>query len=89
MQLPSKAKGLTGYYTPAGNIENITINKIQRYKRQKWASFIQFKDVQFGIWKVTLPDKGSEWKNGFCNCPSFLKEYICKHVIGIAVRLKL
>ena len=28
------------------------------------------------------------WKNGFCNCSNFFKEYICTHVIGMAIRLK-
>ena len=88
LQLPLKSKGFTEYYIPAGNIETITINEIQRYKRKNWASFTHFKDVQFGIWKVTLPNNRLEWENEFCNYPNFLKEYTFKHVIGIAVRLK-
>ena len=23
-----------------------------------------------------------------CNCPAFLKNYICKHVVGMSIRLK-
>ncbi|CAF3873774.1 unnamed protein product [Rotaria sp. Silwood1] len=88
LQLQSKRKGFIDYYIPAGDVVNITKNEIQRYQRQQWTSFAQFKDLQFGIWKVTLPNIGSEWKNGFCNCPNFLKEYICKHVIGMAIGLK-
>jgi len=88
LQLQSKRKGFTDYYIPAGDVVNITKNEIQRYKRKQWSSFAQFKDLQFGSWKVTLPNIGSEWKKGFCNCPNFLKEYICKHVIGMAIRLK-
>ena len=53
-------------------------NEIRKSKKKKWISFDQFKDLQFGIWKVTLPNNASEWKNGFCNCPNFFKEYICK-----------
>ena len=66
----------------------MTKNEIQRYKRKQYSSFTQFKDLQFGMWKVTLPNNALEWKKGFCNCPNFLKEYICKHVIGMAIRLK-
>jgi uncharacterized Zn finger protein len=23
---------------------------------------------------------------GICNCPSFFKKYMCKHVVGLAIR---
>jgi len=88
LQIPSNKKGFTDYYIPAGATETVTKNEIQKYKKKKWTSFDQFKDLQFGMWKVTLSHNGSEWKNGFCNCPNFFKEYICKHVIGMAIRLK-
>ncbi|CAF1490264.1 unnamed protein product, partial [Rotaria sordida] len=88
LQISSKTKGFTDYYIPAGEAENITNNEIQKYNRKKWTSFDQFKDLQFGIWKVTLSGNASQWKNGLCNCPSFFKEFICKHVIGMAIRLK-
>ncbi len=39
-------------------------------------------------WKVTLSDNASEWQHGICNCPSFFKEYICKHIVGMSIRLK-
>ncbi len=29
------------------------------------------------------------WKNNKFNCPAFLKKYICKHIVGICLRLKL
>jgi hypothetical protein len=35
--------------------------------------------------KVTLSDNASEWQHGICNCPSFFKEYICKHIIGMTI----
>ena len=30
----------------------------------------------------------SYWKRSKCNCPAFLKNYICKHIVGMAIRLK-
>jgi len=30
-----------------------------------------------------------KWMDGLCTCPKFLKAYICKHLLGIAIRLKL
>ena len=86
--MPAKRKGFTDYYVPAGTADSITIAEIQKYKTKRWTSFDQFKDLQFGIWKITLSDNATEWQNGVCNCPSFFKEYICKHTVGMAIRLK-
>ncbi len=75
-------------YIPAGTKETVTKTEIQKYNKKKWISFDQFKDVQFGIWKLTLPNNSSEWTKGICNCPNFFKEYICKYVVGMGIRLK-
>ena len=29
-----------------------------------------------------------KWRKSKCNCPAFYKNYICKHVVGMAIRLK-
>jgi len=34
LQLPSKTKGFTDYYIPAGETENIPKTEIQRYRRK-------------------------------------------------------
>jgi len=47
-----------------------------------------YKSVYFQIWRVCLPSNGEEWRKGTCTCPSFLKNYICKHIIGMSIRLK-
>jgi len=28
------------------------------------------------------------WKQSKYTCPSFLKNFICKHIVGMAIRLK-
>ena len=33
-------------------------------------------------------ENDSDWKKSKCNCPAFFKNYICKHVVGMAIRLK-
>ena len=34
--------------------------------------------------------KKDDWRaKSFCRCRSFQKEYVCKHVIGLAIRLGL
>ncbi|CAF4547030.1 unnamed protein product, partial [Rotaria sp. Silwood2] len=49
-------------------------------------TFNQFKK-SFDIWCMEM-ENGSDWKTSKCNCPAFLKNYICKHAVGMAIRLK-
>ena len=53
-------------------------------------NFNDYKGESLKIWKVILLifHNPSLWKKGSCNCPSFFKEFTCKHVIGLAIRLK-
>lgn len=52
------------------------IEGFETYKRsfRKWTTTIDKKDVLFG---------------SNCNCPVFDTEYICKHIVGVSIRLKL
>lgn len=38
--------------------------------------------------KLPLPIDNDQWKDGACMCPMFLKNYICKHLLGTAIRCK-
>lgn len=29
-----------------------------------------------------------KWRDGRCTCPVFLKNYMCKHLLGVAIRFK-
>ena len=40
------------------------------------------------IWITILPVDQSKWKDGVCTCPAFLKNYLCKHIVGLAIRRK-
>jgi uncharacterized Zn finger protein len=33
-------------------------------------------------------EDNADWKKSKCNCPVFFKNYICKHIVGMAIRLK-
>jgi hypothetical protein len=77
----------TKYYVPAGDKTKLSDKEIQRYEAGRFNSFDSFKSVQFGIWCVCLPN-AEEWRKGTCTCSSFLKTYMCKHVIGISMRMK-
>jgi hypothetical protein len=74
------------YYIPARDLQSITKADLNKYKNNKWTIFNQFKK-SFDIWCMEF-DNNSDWKKSKCNCPAFLKHYICKHIVGIAIRLK-
>jgi hypothetical protein len=75
------------YYIPARDIQSITQTDLNKYINQKWTTFNQFRK-SFDIWYLTMQNN-SDWKQSICNCPAFLKNYICKHVVRMAIRLKL
>lgn len=52
----------------------------------EWDTFQEYRSNVFKGWSTTVT---KDWINGTCNCPIFLKDYMCKHVYGIAICLKL
>ncbi|KAG4068613.1 hypothetical protein HA402_004954 [Bradysia odoriphaga] len=50
-------------------------------------SLDDFKKLAFAYYTVEMP--GNNWKKGTCTCPAFCKKFICKHLVGMAVRYKL
>ena len=38
------------------------------------------------MWKVSINE--ADWKQSTCTCPFFKKNYKCKHIVGIANRLR-
>ena len=41
------------------------------------------------VWIVSLSTEKERWKEGNCTCTYFLEKYMCNHVIGLVIRLKL
>ncbi len=78
----------TIYYLPAGEETTITEKAIKRYETCRFNLFDTYKAVYFKIWCMCLSNTPEEWRKGTCTCPSFLKNYICKHIIGMSIRLK-
>lgn len=70
------------YEVPAGKAD-----KIQNFENA-WTDFDDYKVQWFSKWRVDLPHN-IDWMHGKCNCPAFYKNYMCKHIIGLAIRLKL
>ena len=79
---------VTKYYIPSKGELSFSPEDLKNVNMMKYNTFDQFKKRAFKIWVVEIP-AGNYWKKGRCTCPHFLKIFICKHVIGIAIRLKL
>ena len=74
------------YYIPARNLESISQADLNKYINKTWTTFNQFKK-SFDIWCSEITND-SDWKTATCTCPAFLKNYICKHIVGMGIRLK-
>lgn len=57
------------------------------HKTSQWESFDEFCVNAFKGWATVVPPN-DEWINWYCNCPAYLRDFMCKHVVGIAIRLK-
>lgn len=64
-------------YQSSSNMADVLSESFENYKRC------------FHKWTVTIVKNQNVFYESKCNCPAFLKEYICKHVVGLAIRLKL
>jgi len=73
---------------PSEEEKTIKDKEIKRYENCRFHSFDTYKSVYFNMWCVYLANNAGEWRSATCTCPSFLKNYICKHIIGISIRLK-
>ncbi|XP_045489808.1 uncharacterized protein LOC123690393 [Pieris rapae] len=75
----------TEYLIPSSQVGDVNYG-------EQWLNFDDYKRKHFAFWKVKVPKNGTEnvnWKKGSCTCPQFYKKYICKHLLGLAIRLKL
>ncbi|CAF4518163.1 unnamed protein product [Rotaria socialis] len=73
------------YYIPARDLQSITQANLDKYENKKWATFNQFKK-SFDIWYLEMKND-PDWKTSKCNRPAFFKNYICKHAVGMTIRL--
>lgn len=72
-----------------GMQSGITFDQINKLHQKKWSSFDQFVNGAFHkFWTVQVSTRN--WKvMSKCSCPEFFKNYMCKHIIGVALREKL
>ncbi|CAF0784735.1 unnamed protein product [Adineta ricciae] len=74
------------YYTSARDLDSILKTDLDKYRKQNFTTFNQFKK-SFDIWCLEV-ESDSTWEKSRCTCPAFLKNYICKHIVGMGIRLK-
>ncbi|CAF4159000.1 unnamed protein product [Rotaria magnacalcarata] len=83
----TECDNLVQYDIPAGDETKITNVGIDVVKKMKWYTFDQYQKKAFTIWSVTLPVDKLKWLDGVCTCAAFFKKYMCKHVVGMTIRL--
>lgn len=59
-------------------------------KSNQWSSFDEYVKNGHGMfWEVTFR-KQNDWNGqSTCTCPVFYKQFVCKHIVGMALRLNL
>lgn len=78
---------LTEYFCPSGGKVSLSAADVRRAKKRSWRNFDEFKKAAFAVWIVSMKD--DNWRDARCSCPHFLKNYKCKHTLGMAIRLQL
>ena len=76
------------YYCPPHEKVICTQEEITNAKESRLKTFDQYKKRNFAVWITTLPQDQAKWKDGVCTCPAFFKDYLCKHILGLAIRRK-
>lgn len=83
-----KSKTHTTYYIPSEENKTISPRELRTYKSNNWKTFDSYLLNIFSIWKVTFPQNANNYKDATCTCPSFMKNYYCKHILGMCYRLQ-
>lgn len=73
----------------SGLNKKITLKDVEAFKKRKYKNFEDFAKHSFDIWNLRLPPNSSDWEKATCSCPAFDQENMCKHIVAIAVDLKV
>lgn len=82
------------YFVAASQLQDeVTFNDayIQEQNNfENYRSLDEYREKRFAKFWTTALHKSNEWNTrSHCDCPSFLKNYYCKHVIGLALGNRL
>jgi len=85
-----KQDGRDLYYMPSGLESKLSALTVKEYfnivNEMSWKCFDSYVDQVREITYVKFNKKN--WKNSFCSCVYWAKNYYCHHVIGVAVMKK-
>lgn len=76
----------TIYYVPAAEVNVVSKKTLKTYNEKIWRDFSSFVDDWNSIWRVEMPNENLDGST--CTCPPYLKLYMCKHIVGIRLRLQ-
>lgn len=84
-----KKNGMTHYYFHCGEIDTIPAADFKAYNKMAYDTFDEFAAKYFLIRKVSVPLDPEKFQQATCTCINFMKEYTCRHVVGIGLRMKI
>lgn len=75
------------YFTRSEDKKKVTKSDVTAYKSTKTADFDTFIRQQLAVNVVTVVPNGDYVKTTTCTCTEFFKNYMCKHIVGMGIRL--
>lgn len=66
------------------NDRNLTEYDVRKFNSFHTINFDKFQNNLCSIWVIDFDT--SDWKCSECTCPRFLKTFVCKHILGIAIK---
>lgn len=75
------------FIVPSSKCQNESIEYYKALGNKKWTSFDEY--IQHGFqqfYKVKLKPSDSWKSESICTCTCFMKEYMCKHIIAVALK---
>lgn len=81
-ELNSSESHFKVYSVPSGEWTNF---RGFQYHADKFKCLIKNNNIN---WIIKIPVTAENWQQATCDCPAFPEKYTCKHVIGMAIRLR-
>lgn len=78
------------YMTAGTNEDQATEAMVDRFLFAEHETFDEFINHMFDLYEIVFEKDPSNWQNTTrCSCPAFASNYICKHIVAMAYKLKL
>lgn len=84
---PNENGEMDFYISSSTATDTITPEDVEKFRCQKYRTFEEFSKQAFRMWKVTFKKNINDWKLATCTCPDFDANYLCKHMIAMAIDL--